>query len=169
MNNILKRSDRSRILKTFWVNVLISTGLIPAKTMTSCAFMMYTVYTFIDHCVFCCSRTSSVVWMRETWQTARHLWSLARFSALNSQSWPHHHPQPWSMGKAPSRYRQTHVLSDLFLPLSLLLCSFCTDVDQTLLHFFWIFSFLLLFITFLVGFPLERHFLLFCVLAMQKI
>lgn len=59
----------------------------------------------------CCRSTSSVVWMRETWQTTPHLWSPASFSALNSQSWPHRRRQAWSMGRALSRY--------MLLPLSL--------------------------------------------------
>lgn len=66
----------------------------------------YALYVSINYTVFTAGVTS-VVWMRETWQTTPHLWSLASFSALNSQSWLHHHPQPWSTGKAPSRYTRT--------------------------------------------------------------
>lgn len=66
----------------------------------------YALYVSVNCNVFITGVTS-VVWMRETWQTTPHLWSLASFSALNSQSWLHHHPQPWSTGKAPSRYTGT--------------------------------------------------------------
>lgn len=48
-------------------------------------------------------RNSSGVWMRELWQTTPHLWSLDSFSALNSQFWHHHHPQPWLTAKVLSR------------------------------------------------------------------
>lgn len=62
-------------------------------------------------------RNSSGVWMRELWQTTPHLWSLDSFSALNSQFWHHHHPQPWSTAKVLSRsVSHTCEFADFYWP-----------------------------------------------------
>lgn len=94
---------------TFCVNMVFSNESMAGwKTLDDTTNLCIMLCTFSWLLCLCCRSNSSVVWMREIWQTTPHLWSLASFSALNSQSWLHHHPQPWSMGKALSRYAQTH-------------------------------------------------------------